>query len=537
MEGDHPDRPADESPPARAEAFAARAEKAEEALRASEERYRLLVENQTDLVVKVDVEGRFLFVSPSYCRTFGKTEQELLGSTFMPLVHEEDREAAVRAMAALFRPPHACHVEQRAMTVHGWRWFAWADTAVLDREGKVIAVVGVGRDVTDRREVEERLRQSEKLEALGRLAGGVAHDFNNQLTGILGGAEVLAEALTGDAALLSVVDGIRDAALRSARLTRRLLSFARKEASRAVLVDVHRTVEEVVALLARSVDKRIAVRCALDAPSAEVRGDPARLHAALLNLALNACDAMPDGGTLSVETRLVSLDEVRCAALPFEVRPGPHLELRVVDTGVGISTEARARLFEPFFTTKAPGKGSGLGLAEVYGTVQTHRGAVVVHSAPGEGTAVTLWLPVAEGQPAAGGERDARHPARPLRVLVVDDEPNVRTTLCVLLRAHGHSAVECDGGHAGVARYAEDWRGIDVVILDMMMPDLRGEEVLARLRAVNPQVAVIVSSGFSVPAEPGARSPAGRVHFLQKPYTFEELAAALAAASAGAEAR
>jgi signal transduction histidine kinase/ActR/RegA family two-component response regulator len=415
MEGDHPDRPADESPPARAEAFAARAEKAEEALRASEERYRLLVE----------------------------------------------------------------------------------------------------------------------LAAIGRLAGGVAHDFNNQLTGILGGAEVLAEALAGDAALLSVVDGIRDAALRSARLTRRL-SFARKEASRAVLVDVHRTVEEVVALLARSVDERIAVRCALDAPSAEVRGDPARLHAALLNLALNACDAMPDGGTLSVETRLVRLDEVRCAALPFDVRPGPHLEIRVVDTGVGFSTEARARLFEPFFTTKAPGKGSGLGLAEVYGTVQTHRGAVVVHSAPGEGTAVTLWLPIA---PAAEGERGARHPARPLRVLVVDDEPNVRTTLCVLLRAHGHSAVECDGGHAGVARYAEDWRGIDVVILDMMMPDLRGEEVLARLRAVNPRVAVIVSSGFSVPAEPGARSPAGRVHFLQKPYTFEELAAVLAAASAGEEAR
>ena len=188
------------------------------ALRASEEKYRLLVENQTDLVVKVDPEGRFLFVSPSYCRTFGKTEAELLGASFMPLVHEEDRAATAHAMEALFVPPHAAYMEQRALTSRGWRWLAWADAAILDAAGRVTAIVGVGRDVTERREVEERLRQSEKLEAIGRLAGGVAHDFNNQLPGILSGAEHLRVALAREPALREVAGQIREGALRSARV-------------------------------------------------------------------------------------------------------------------------------------------------------------------------------------------------------------------------------------------------------------------------------------------------------------------------------
>jgi PAS domain S-box-containing protein len=505
-------------------------ERAEAALRASEEKYRLLVENQSDLVVKVDVEGRFLFASPSYCRAFGKTEAELLGRTFMPLVHEEDRAPTARAMEALFRPPHACYLEQRALTVHGWRWLAWADTAVLGPDGDVTAIVGVGRDVTDRRRMEERLRQSEKLEAIGRLAGGVAHDFNNQLTGILGGAEILRQAVK-DPALREIAESVRDAALRSARLTRQLLAFARKDAPRAVAVDVHAVVGDVVTLLERSIDKRIVLRQDLRARPPLVRGDPDRLHAALLNLALNARDAMPSGGTLGFETRVVELDATRCAALPFELTPGRHVEIRVADTGVGLSAEARDHLFEPFFTTKELGKGSGLGLAEVYGTVQGHQGAIAVESGPAAGTTVTVWLPAATAADAAASATEpAGIPAvRPVRVLVVDDEPNVRKTLGFLLRTSGHEVVECGGGREAVERYAREWRDIDVVILDVMMPDMDGTDVFARLRATNPRARVIVSSGYSVAGAASTLAREDGVHVLQKPYTTEDLERALAA--------
>jgi PAS domain S-box-containing protein len=499
------------------------------ALRASEEKYRLLVENQIDLVVKVDLEGRFLFVSPSYCRTFGMPEAELLGKAFMPLVHEDDRAATARAMEDLFRPPHAAYVEQRALTVDGWRWIAWADTAVLDEAGEVRAIVGVGRDVTDRRDVEERLRQSEKLEAIGRLAGGVAHDFNNQLTGILCGAEHLAAALPHAPQLREIADEIREAAERSARLTAQLLAFARKEPSRAVDLDLHRTVRDVVALLSRSVDKRIALRTELAGGPALVRGDPARVHAAVLNLAINGCDAMPAGGTLALAVRTVELGAERCAALAGGPAPGPYVELSVRDTGVGLSDDARAHLFEPFFTTKPVGKGSGLGLAEVYGTVSAHRGAIAVESAPDQGTTVTVLLPAASARPerpSRGGRRDGGAP-REVRVLVVDDERAVRRSLARLLRAAGHQVTECDGGRDAVADAAARAAAIDVAIVDLVMPELTGAEVVARLRDVRPELPVIVSSGFSGGAALAPLDGAPGVHFLPKPYTSEELGRAL----------
>jgi PAS domain S-box-containing protein len=499
-----------------------------EALRASEEKYRLLVENQTDLVVKVDAAGRFLFVSPSYCRTFGKSEAELLGHHFMPLVHEDDREAAARAMEDLHHPPHAIYLEQRALTVHGWRWVAWADTAILDPAGRVVAVVGVGRDVTERRQVEDRLRQSEKLEAIGRLAGGVAHDFNNQLTGILNGAEYLRDALARDPGLRPVVSRIRDAALRSAGLIRRLLAFAREQPSGADALDLHRVVADVVEMLSRSVDKRIVLRTELAATPAVVLGDPDRVHAAILNVALNACDAMPDGGTLTFETRSIELEAEGCAALPFDLSPGRYWQICLRDTGVGMSAEARAHLFEPFFTTKPAGRGSGLGLAEVYGTVKAHRGAVKVESAPSQGTAVTLLLPASHAElppeaPEPPAEARAAPRPRPVRVLLADDELNVRLSLGILLRTGGHEVIECSGGQQAVQVYEAEASGIDVAIVDMMMPDMTGSEVVARLRAGSRSLPVIVSSGFSTGSDlDGLRGEPG-VYFLPKPYTTEAL--------------
>jgi PAS domain S-box-containing protein len=510
-----------------ASAVADRAQAAQ-ALRESEEKYRLLVENQTDLVVKVDADGHFLFASPSYCRTFGKSEAELFGKHFMPLVHEEDRESTARAMEALYRPPHHAYMEQRALTIAGWRWLSWVDTAVLDAAGKVVAIVGVGRDVTERRQIEDRLRQSEKLEAIGRLAGGVAHDFNNQLTAILGSTEYLT-SLELDAEAGNTVSVIREAALRSAGLTRQLLAFSRKQPPRASAIDLKHVVEDVVALLARSIDKRIALVARTDGP-VPTAGDPDRLHAAVLNLAINARDAMPDGGTLTLSTRTLELGEERAA--PLGIAPGAYREVAVADTGVGMSEEARSHLFEPFFTTKPVGKGSGLGLAEVYGTVRAHRGAVTVASAPGRGTTVAILLPAAAQAAADAASAPAPSPAagaRRLRVLVLDDEPNVRRSLGLLLRSHGCDVVECAAGEEALCAAAG--AAIDLAIVDMMMPEMPGREAVARLRALAPALPVLVSSGFVPEQEVEALCAEPGVSFLQKPYTSEQLARAIAAAT------
>jgi CheY-like chemotaxis protein len=237
---------------------------------------------------------------------------------------------------------------------------------------------------------------------------------------------------------------------------------------------------------------------------------------------------MPAGGVLSIETSTVELDGARCAGLPFDVEPGRHVQITVRDTGVGFSDAAREHLFEPFFTTKELGRGSGLGLAEVYGTIKAHGGAIAIESAVDEGTAATIWLPVVPGvATSAVKEADLLAEIPPLRVLVADDEANVRKTLGILLRGSGHAVVECTCGRDAIERYAREWRDVDVVILDVMMPDLAGAEVLAHLRRVNPSARVVISSGYGAGTIDGAE----HVHFLPKPFTSEQLATALAAAT------
>ncbi|MFW6138194.1 MAG: PAS domain-containing sensor histidine kinase [Spirochaetota bacterium] len=605
----------------------------------AEEKYRLLVENQTDMVVKVDSEGRFLFVSPSYCEMFGKTEEELLGKKFMPLVHEDDRASVERAMENLYKPPYSAYMEQRAMTKHGWRWVAWSDKAIVDNHNNVVAIVGVGRDITNRKRAEERLeasekyyrtifettgtamailnedttifrvnseferlsgyskneiegkkswtenvlpddlkkmkeyhhlrrkdrnappktyefgfvdrkgrvrnilahidmipestqsvvsllditerkqaeqkmlrsekekslliesspalivyqnmnheimqankkasdsvnikpealvgrkcyevwahktkpcnncpvekclatgrteageiehtdgrtwlitatpikdhkglntgvvetalditqrkkaqealRQSQKMEAVGKLAGGIAHDFNNILTGILGYSELILMKDNLDQTIAGNLQEIKKAAERAASLTSQLLAYSRKQMLQPKIIYINELIRHSITMLKRLIGEDIKITTRLKSESGAIKADPMQMEQVVINLAVNARDAMPKGGRLIIKTRAVCLDENSCTDHP-EMVPGNYVLLEMIDTGQGMDQQTRRHIFDPFFTTKEVGKSAGLGLSAVYGTVKQSGGYINVYTQPGQGTTFQIYLP------------------------------------------------------------------------------------------------------------------------------------------------
>ena len=387
----------------------------------------------------------------------------------------------------------------------------------------------------ERAELAVQLLQAQKMEAIGQLAGGVAHDFNNQLAAIQGNADILRELARGHAQLAEPLDQIDAAVRRSADLTSRLLAFARKGKYLTVPVDLHRQVDEVIAILERSIDKRIRIVRDLQARPSTTLGDPTQIENALLNLAVNARDAMPEGGQITFISRVTEVAEASIEQRGLELAPGRYLSLAIADTGCGMDAATRERLFEPFFTTKEPGKGTGLGLASVFGTLKNHRGAVRVASAPGEGSVFeTLWPLEAAGtatdqapsRPAAEAVQPAA--AAGLSVLVVDDERGVRDALVRILERLGYRTRSCGDGVEAVQVFERSWREIDVVVLDVMMPRMSGVEALKALRRINPQVRVLLSSGYGLDGESQRLLLLGQVGFLQKPYTIAVVSRALA---------
>jgi PAS domain S-box-containing protein len=373
----------------------------ETALRRSEMEYRMIVENQADLVVKVDRNGHFLFVSPSYCRLFGKTEVELIGHAFMPLVHEDDRASTAEAMKALFSPPHETFLEQRAMTAKGWRWLAWNDKAILDESGNVSEIVGVGRDVTDRKraeaerlELERKIKETQKLESLGALAGGIAHDFNNILMVILGNADLAREALPEPSPARENLVEIGTACRRAAELCRQMLAYSGKGRFVVEPLDLSALVSDMGHLLEASVSKKAILRLRPAEALPRMRGDAVQLRQVLVNLVVNASEAIGErSGRITVSTGARECDRAFLdrAHIKNDFPEGTYVFLRVADDGAGMDAETRRRLFEPFFTTKFLGR--GLGLSAVSGIVRGHKGTLIFDSAPGEGAEFTILFP------------------------------------------------------------------------------------------------------------------------------------------------
>jgi len=379
------------------------------------------------------------------------------------------------------------------------------------------------------RSKEEQLRQSQKMEAIGQLAGGVAHDFNNMLAAILGSAEIMAESIPEDDEKTRMVNVIVKASQRAADLTSKLLSFSRKGKLISTPLDLHRVVHDTVLLLERSIDRRIEIQLELEAPNPLVIGDPSQLENALLNLCINARDAMPEGGVLRVATQRVPLDEAFCRALVgFSLEPGAYVRLTVEDSGHGIPPEIRDRIFEPFFTTKPTGKGTGLGLAAVYGIVKDHRGLIQVDSAPGQGTAFNIYLPLEESALLPSESK----PSLPTRlgggsVLVIEDEEVVRSTASMLLQNLGYDVILAADGLEGIRCFQANRARIRLVLLDMVMPGISGKETAQRLATIDPSVPIIITSGFSMELCASELLNEGIHGFLHKPYGRAELAKAL----------
>jgi two-component system, cell cycle sensor histidine kinase and response regulator CckA len=498
--------------------------RAEARLEESEERYRSLFELHPDVVVAVDPQGRFTSVNPASEAVVGYRPEELLGQPFAPMIVPEDLDRAVAhfraTMAGEAQPPHELAIRHKG----GRRVEVSATTVPIVVHGRVVGVYGLVRDLTAQHALEAQLRQAQKLEAVGQLAGGVAHEFNNLLMAILASAELLLEETAGQPGREDA-EIIREAATRAATLTRQLLDFSRQHPVHLRPIDVNTVVRDTGRLLRRILGEGITLALELEPALGEVLADPSQLEQAVVNLVVNARDAMPRGGRLTLRTRHVVVDEAEARG-HRGLRPGGdagmYMAIAVEDTGVGIAPELQHRLFEPFFSTKPVGQGSGLGLATVYGIVEQWGGWIDIQSAPGAGTTVTLYLPEHAGVPHHHAP-PALQPSRTETILVVDDEARVRHALRRLLTRQGYTVLEAAHGAEALRVLEESTTPVDLVLTDLVMPVLDGRGLIAALRRRPGAPRIVAMSGYDRAAALRGQPLPADVGFLQKPVTSAEL--------------
>jgi PAS domain S-box-containing protein len=381
-------------------------------------------------------------------------------------------------------------------------------------------VLGVSRDVTERDRLHSQFLRAQKLDAVGQLAGGIAHDFNNLLGGIVGYAQLIKFGRGGPEAGKEILQ----ISERASDLVKQLLRFSRKDASSKRATDVGELVRRVEGILRHTLDPRIDLKVTLENAPCTVHADPSQIESAVLNLAVNARDAMPSGGELTITAHVIMLDELAISSLDCELTPGEHVEIAVADTGTGIPEELLSHIFEPFFTTKEAGKGTGLGLAAVYGTMQAHRGGIHVRSEPGKGSVFRLFLPRSS---AAALDEARSAPTRGSgRLMLVDDERVVRETARALLMELGYTVEAFARPREAIAFFQQSHAQIDGVLLDMVMPQLHGTEVIDRLRQIQPDVRILIASGYLGLGEQSSNQLAG-VPILRKPFTLQELSDAV----------
>jgi PAS domain S-box-containing protein len=499
-----------------------------EALAESEQRFRELAENVREVFFVTDpATGRALYLSPAYENIVGRTREYAYATplSWTEMLHPEDRDRMLAVERATRTGSEGVSADFRIFRPDGTiRWIRRRASPVKDASGRVVRVVGIAEDITDLKRTEEQLLQSQKMEAVGRLAAGVAHDFNNVLTAILGYTELLIEEVPGDSHARQDLEEIKTATGRAAALTRQLLAFSRQQILQPLVLDPNELIGAFQKMLERLIGEDIELRTTLAADLGHVRADPGQLEQVLMNLVVNARDAMPGGGTLTIETANVELDKEYVEAHVPAV-PGPYVMIAVSDTGTGMSEEVRRRIFEPFFTTKETGKGTGLGLSTAYGIVKQSGGYIWVYSEPGHGTAFKIYLPRVR-EPV---ERLAPPPAAERLtgtecILLAEDDAALRRLAVEFLRKLGYTVLSAGNAEEGLAVARESKRSIDLLVSDVVMPGASGRDLARRLAELQPKARVLYISGYTDDAivhhgmlEPG-------LAFLQKPFTPQALA-------------
>jgi PAS domain S-box-containing protein len=490
-------------------------------LRESELRFRQVTESIDEVFWLTDIaHTSVIYVSPAYERIWGRPCESLYDVTYswMDAIHAEDRDKMEKAVLQL-KTSGGYDLEYRIVRPDGEvRWIRDRAFPVEDADGKTYRIAGVAEDVTQRRELEDQLRQAQKMDAIGQLAGGIAHDFNNLLTVIAGHSQLTLARLSPEDPLRHGIDQINRAAYRAASLTRQLLTFSRKQVVQTRILSLNNVVSNIEGMLSRLIHEDVQLKTVLDPNLAPVRADSGQMEQVIFNLVVNARDAMPHGGIITLETHNVKLEPQRESE-----RRGWHVLLAVSDTGVGMDQNVLRHMFEPFFTTKAPGKGTGLGLATVYGIVKQSEGSISVTSEIGRGTTFNIYLPRAEGAVTDDESRSAvSYRSGSETILLAEDDDMVRELTRDILRSSGYTVLEARDVHEAL-RISKQHEHIDLLLTDVVMPHASGQQLSERIVASKPDMKVLYMSGHSDAALHHRGMIDSDINFITKPFAPEAL--------------
>ncbi len=501
--------------------------KVEDSLRRSDERFRSLIDQAADAIFVHDFDGRFLEVNRQACTSLGYTRDELLSMS----VSDVDPDALARGDSSKFWPNLPATFEARHRRQDGAMFPVEIRLGAIEY-GETRLLLGTVRDLTDRKRADKeretlraQLLQAQKMEAIGTLTGGIAHDFNNLLTIMNGYAEFILSEKTEDDPICSDLRKILETGRRGAEMVQRLLGFSKKAEINPRPLDLNSIVEDAINLMERTFPKMIEVETTLAKDLCQVNGDPGQLEQVLMNLCINAKEAMPDGGCLRIETKNLAVDEAYCAG-HVGAKPGPYVLIEVSDTGSGMSEETIERTFDPFFTTKGWdfNKGTGLGLSVSKGIVEQHGGWITCQSEPGVGTTFTVYFPSIETQPEhKKPEIETTATTEDKKILLVDDEEYVRDLGKRILQRAGYPVITASNGEEALEIYAREHSSISLVLLDFIMPQMAGEKCLEELSKINPQAKVLIASGFTVTGDAKNLLDAKSRGILPKPFNIREL--------------
>lgn len=495
---------------------------AEQTIRESQERYRILFEQSKDAILISHPEGMIMDANPACGDLFGAPGEEIVGANVLQFY--ENPQDSERLRQEIGRRGFAKDFELRVRQRDGGqRNCLLTSSAWKGDEGSVIAYLSIARDITESKRLEEQLLQSQKMEAVGTLAGGIAHDFNNLLQVIQGYADIALLDISRNQAGHSELVQIRSAARKAADLTQSLLTFSRRVEGELRPLDLNQELKQISRILERTIPKMVAIELNLAPNLMTVKADPGQLQQAVMNLAVNARDAMPSGGRLLIETTNVVLDEEFCQS-HLGTQPGFHVLLAVSDTGSGMDAETKDKIFDPFFTTKEIGKGTGLGLSIVFGIVKSHGGIISCYSEPDKGTAFKIYFPAIKQAQGHEVQVELDRPiGGPETILLVDDEDAVRQLGESLLRRFGYYALTASSGREALEILQKHRERVSLVILDLIMPEMSGRECLNEIMKSDPSTKVLIASGYAADGHMDAALEAGAKASIRKPYDARQL--------------